>query len=379
MIRFPRAVVPTLVVASLALAGCASAAGNPAPDDPAPGPGSPPAGEPAEDASFLYVANQEAAAVTVIDTETNEVAAVIDLEALGYGANAKPHHVVVEPDASAWWVSLIGADRVLKFDRGNRVIGTVEFERPGLLALHPGGEWLFVGRSMAAVNPPQRIGRIHRSTLDMEEFDVYIPRPHALAVSPDGEWVYTGSLGENSVVAVHAESGEAELLRLPGSGQHPHTFVQYAISPDGGTLVATAEMTARLLVFDLTDPGSPRLTHEVQVGARPWHPVYSADGRHVWFGNLGADEVTLVDATTWTVAAVIRGEGLAEPHGSALSADGSRLYIANRNEEGEYASGGSGARPPGTVVVIDTETREIVDVIRTPPYAAGLGIAAPSR
>ena len=336
-----------------------------------------PAGR-AVEGPYLYVANQEAAAVTVIDLATHEVAQVIDLEAMGYGANAKPHHIAVEPDGSFWYVSLIAANQVLKFDRDNRLVASVEFERPGLLALHPSEPWLFVGRSMAAVNPPQRIGRVHRTSMEVEEYDVFIPRPHALLASPDGAWVYAGSLGENSVVTVEAESGEAELLRLPGSGEMPHVLVQYAISPDGRTLVATAEMTAKLLVFDVSEPTAPELVSEVDVGARPWHPSWSADGRWIWFGNLGANEVTLVDASDWSVAAVIRGSGIAEPHGSALSPDGARLYVANRNETGSYESSdrmGYDA-PGGTVVVIDTATREIVDVIETPPYASGIGLAA---
>ena len=329
-----------------------------------------------EDGSFLYVANQEAAAVTVIDLQTHEIAEIIDLERMGYGANAKPHHIAVEPDGSHWYVSLIAANLVLKFNRANELVGSTEFERPGLLAIHPNGEWLFVGRSMAAVNPPQRIGRIDISTMEVEEYDVFIPRPHALLPTPDGRWVFTGSLGENSVVTVGAESGEADLHRL-GMGA-THVLVQYAVSPDGQVLVATGELSSKLLVFDITDPRSPELVREVEVGARPWHPSWSADGRWIWFGNLGANEVTLVDTTDWSVAAVVRGEGLAEPHGSALSADGSRLYVANRNEKGSYVSSNQMGYdlPGGTVVVIDTATREIVDVIETPPYAAGIGLAS---
>ena len=75
---------------------------------------------------------------------------------------------------------------------------------------------------------------------------------------------------------------------------------------------------------------------------------------------------------------MIRGEGLAEPHGSVLSPDGSRLYVANRTRTGSYASSdrmGYDA-PGGTVVVIDTESREIIDVIETPPYASGIGLAS---
>ena len=142
-----------------------------------------PASATAAEGRYLYVANQEAAAVTVIDLETHEVVEVIDLEAMGFGANAKPHHIAVEPDGSFWYVSLIAANQVLKFDRENNLVASVEFERPGLLALHPAEPWLFVGRSMAAVNPPQRIGRIDRTSMEVEEYDVFIPRPHALLAS----------------------------------------------------------------------------------------------------------------------------------------------------------------------------------------------------
>ncbi|MCG8469253.1 MAG: LpqB family beta-propeller domain-containing protein, partial [Gemmatimonadetes bacterium] len=187
--------------------------------------------------------------------------------------------------------------------------------------------------------------------------------------------------GENSVVTVDAVEGEADLLRLDDTGGHPHVLVQYALSPDGRTLVATAEMTAKLLVFDVSDPRAPELQLEVDVGARPWHPSFSADGRWIWFGNLGANEVTLIDTNDYSVADVVRGEGLAEPHGSVLSADGSRLYVANRNERGTFEGTQDFGydMPNGTVVVIDTASREIIDVIETPPYAAGIGLASQPR
>lgn len=342
----------------------------------------------AQDPSFLYVANQEAAAVTVIDLAANEVARIVDLTELGYGANAKPHDVAVEPDGSFWYVSLIGANAVLKFDRSNELVAAAEFERPGLLALHPREDWLFVGRSMAAVNPPQRIGRLERSTMDFEEFDVFVPRPHALALGTDGEWVYVGSLAENSVVALHAESGEAELVRLPA--ERPHVLVQFAVSPDGRTMVGTAEMTGKLLVFDLASPRSPALVGEIEVGARPWHPSYAPDGNSVWFGNLGDNEIVRVTTADWHVERTADGR-LAEPHGSAISPDGRRLYLANRNESGRYPPVGNVAKKAGTsrdsaseerngsVIVIDVETGEVVTVIEVPFYAAGIALAATPR
>ena len=50
---------------------------------------------------------------------------------------AQAHHAQVEPDGSFWYVTLIGAGKVLKLDR-NRVPESVDLEVPGLLALDPG-------------------------------------------------------------------------------------------------------------------------------------------------------------------------------------------------------------------------------------------------
>ena len=70
-----------------------------------------------------------------------------------------------------------------------------------------------------------------------------------------------------------------------------------------------------------------------------------------------------------------------------MSPDGRWVYIANRNTKGAWAgpaapasapgaraAAGSGT-PPGNVAVIDRATHEIVALIATPPYAAGLGLA----
>ena len=67
--------------------------------------------------------------------DIDEVVHTIDLQALGFAAMAKPHHIAVEPDGSHWYVSLIAANAVLKFNRDNELVGRLEFERPGLRAI----------------------------------------------------------------------------------------------------------------------------------------------------------------------------------------------------------------------------------------------------
>ncbi len=347
-------------------------------------------------ADLIYVANQAAATVSVIDPATDAVIRTIDLQDLGYTANAKPHHVAVEPDGSAIYVSLIGDGYVLKLSSEGAPLGRVPFETPGMLALDPHGEALWVGRSMMAVSPPQRIGRIDRSEMSIEEVDVFFDRPHALALSPDGRHVYTASLAGNDIAVIDVETERVSPLRLAGP---THVFVQFAVAPDGRTMVTGGELTSRLLVFDLEDPARPVNIASIDVGAMPWHPVYSPDGKRVYFGNRGANTVTVVRTSDWTVEAVVEDPSFAEPHGIAVTPDGSKLFVSNRNVKDPSASGASGEMNHGEmshdamshmageggpvrrgrVSVIDTNTLQVVEVIEVGAYAAGMGTATPVR
>lgn len=335
------------------------------------------AAQPAEDDAYLYVCNQGAASVSVIDMATNEVVETIDLQELGFSSNANPHHAVVEPDGSYWYVSLIGENRVLKFDRENELVDELEMEVPGLLALHPTEDWLLVGRSMSAVNPPSSITLVQRSDMTLEEeVDVFFPRPHALVTTPDGAYAYAASLAENQLMALDmADPEDTELTRVDGP---THTFVQFAVSPDGTTMVVTGQTSGQVLVFDLEDPTAPVVTETIDVAAEPWHPVFSADGARVYFGNKRGNAVTILDAETWSVEAVIEDDDLSHPHGAALSPDGTHLYVSNSNRphDEEHAShNADDPDAPSTVAVINTETHSVETVIPVGVYPTGVGAA----
>ena len=315
---------------------------------------------------YVYITNQGDATINVIDVATNTVAEVVDLTQLGFDPGAKPHHVAVEPDGSHWYVSLISAGRVLKFTRDNELVGSAEFEVPGLLELDPASHYLFVGRSMAAVNPPQRIGMIDTNTMETEELEVFIPRPHALAVAPNGKYVYSASLAENRMTVINIETGDTEFHDLDGP---THTLVDLQISPDGTKMISGGQLTGKFFFFDATDQAGVPVEKVIDVEAAPWHPVFNREGTRAYFANKMADKVTILNMETEEVEAVISGNGLAQPHGTALSADGKYLYVSNQNMNMAYtAADGS---HPGTVVVIDTEKAEIIKVLEVGSMPAG--------
>ena len=322
---------------------------------------------------LLYVASQEEVTVAVIDMSTNQLVETVDLKEFGYSETAKAHHTAVEPDGSHWYVSLIAAGKILKFDRDNHLVGETAFETPGMLSLDPESDLLYVGRSMAAVNPPQRIGVIHRPSMELQEVDVFFPRPHALTVDTRGNRFFSASLGQNSVAYASLGEEDVDLLGLDGMN---HMLVQFAVSPDGNWMVGGGQMTGDLLIFDLNGE-VPEVVNSIEVGGQPWHPSFTPNGHFVWIPNQAKNTVTVVDTRSWTISNVITHPALAEPHGSAVSSDGSTIYISGRNVAGTYRPADGGDGRPGTVVAIDARTHEVVAVIEVGRYAAGMSAPSP--
>jgi DNA-binding beta-propeller fold protein YncE len=291
--------------------------------------GSSPAGAPTPSAGAkLYIVNQSGASITVVDQSRLAIDTLIDLQQLGFSANAKPHHVAVEPDGSAWYVSLIGDGRVLKFDRTNHLLGQVRMETPGLVQIDPRHDTLFVGRSMTAPNPPKSLAVIRRSSFTMvDEQEVEIPRPHALVTSRDGRYTSAASLAENRIATVDAATGRVALTSIPGVFR---SLVQFAISPDGRTMVAGGELSNTVLFFDVTHPPPYPPVREVPVGGKPWDPVFAPDGKHVYFSLFADNAVAELDVASGRVTRTFTGD-LAQPYDMIMRGDGKYLFVVNQN------------------------------------------------
>lgn len=342
-----------VLVALVALGGCDRSGPGPAPNSP----------------NALYVCNQASATVSIVDPASHDVVRTVDLTEHGFSANAKPHHVVVEPDGSAWYVSMIGDDAVAKFDAQNNLMGTVDFPSPGMLSLQPEGNLLYAGHTLSLPNVPKTVAVIDRSDMTPVEVPLHVPidRPHGMKVNPDGAYAYSTSLSTNRIMAIDTETQAIHPPEsLPGSRQQ---YVQLEIAADGETAYITGQVSGQIQILDLQDPTSPSVADSVNVGAEPWHPQLSDDGSTLYVGSKATNTVYAVDTETLDTA-TIEGDGIAEPHGSALSPDGRFLYVSNNNTSGTYES--SSGEDVGTVVVIDTQTNEIETVIEVGEEPAGL-------
>ncbi len=357
---------------------------------------------------LLYVCNQLDGRVAIVDADRMRTIRLVHFEDLGEPADAKPHHVVAEPDGSAWYVALIaGTDggSVLRLSgsltmdpasdgyvlaRETPPAGSGTFEKPGMLALDPARGRLYAGRSFSASPTSNGVAQFTDLTnLDFQEVSTPPVHPHAVGVSPDGRYLFTAALeptGANTEAYVYDTDTEDLVQRLPVPGRL--AFVQYAVSPDGGTVVLTEQTGGGLAVFDFAD-GALSLRTTVPTGEQPWHPVFSPDGRTAYVPNRVSNTVSFVDVARGTVARTVRNpeDGtlpLSQPHGSAISEDGRTLFISNRNL---MMSGDALYVPPvrfegeamdqqANVTAIDTATGDIVAVIPQGRWASGLAYVA---
>lgn len=328
----------------------------------------------------VYVPNQMGASISILDG-TGDPIETVDLVALGFSEHAMPHQVAAAPDGSAWYVTLAGDGFVLAFDRENRLVARAPVAEPGMVVLDPGRDLLYVSRALGAVNPPTSLAVLRASDMEvLDEPDIFVPRPHALAVDTVSGRVYTGSLSTNGIASLDFSTGEVRVTEVEGP---PHAFVGLAVSPDGGRVVATTQLTDRLLAFEPTADGELVQIASVTVGAAPYDVTFSPDGLSVWFPNQRAGTVTRVDARDWTVSAVVEHPAFQEPHGVVLSPDGALVYVSSHGRVRSPAEAHAGAghdmespRENGTLAVIDAASGSVERVAEVGPYAAALGLSA---
>ena len=334
----------------------------------------------AQQPDLLYVCVQDEAKVAVVDMGARSVVRTIDFQKLGFPATAKPHFIVVEPDGSHWYVSLIGANRVLKLDRQDKVVASFEMETPGMLAL-AGKSQLAVSRSMSAVNPPKRVALLDRATMKGEEIEVIFPRPHPMIATSAG-YAYTGSLGVNQLASIALADGRVNLVNVTGP---THSLVQYAVSRDGKTLVASAEISGQLLVFDLAAPAAPKLVKSIDVGKMAFDPAFTPDGQAVWVPVKSTNEIAIISTATWAEVGRIKDASFKEPHQIVFSADGTRAFVSNNNKmdhmadpahAGHAMPAGPGRDAPAALSVISVKTRAVEKAIPLGKNLTGMGTRA---
>ncbi|MEL6820736.1 MAG: YncE family protein [Calditrichota bacterium] len=331
----------------------------------------------------LYVCNQNAGSVSIIDTDAKVVIRNINFTALGFSTTPKPHDLAVEPDGSAWYVSLIGDGKVLKFNSDNNLVGQADFIAAGLLALNPSKDLLYVGHTLSVPNVPSTNAVITRSTMALTEISVPFARPHGLVSDKAGRYTYSASLVDYAIGVFDSDTDPASGSAFafpPGTNR---TIVQINVSPNDQRMIASSQQTSELMVFDISDPANIAVVDSFNTGGMaPWHPKYNTAGDKIYVGNNGSHQIAVMDANSGNVQATIGvgdgSDGLAQPHGLVVSPSDNFVYVSNRNVAELYTpvyqfEGGANSNH-GTVAVINTATNTLEKVIEIGPFPSGIAI-----
>jgi DNA-binding beta-propeller fold protein YncE len=323
-----------------------------------------------------------------------------DLPSAPYG----PHHMVFEPDESAWYVSLISAGAVAKLSMDLTMdpsdpaylIAHSElggFTTPGMMALDADAGRLYVGRSTLSSAGTYGLGAFDTATMELDE-EIPLPAydvPHALALTPDGQFLLTAPLTGRDALVVDTET--SDLVHRTPLGEANRELVHFSVLPDGetATLTSNSEGRSEVLFFRLGADGSLTPDGAVPTGARAWHGHLDRDGRTVLVPNRAGNSVTLVDVPTKSVRLTaenpIEGGPIAMPHSPAPTYDGA-FFVTSSNLQGTWTPpfrflddedpDGDGVRQPlpadafGNLTVLDAETGAVEAVIPLGRYPSGV-------
>jgi YVTN family beta-propeller protein len=298
----------------------------------------------AADARSIYVTEQGADSVAVIDSNTNTATGFpigVGHFPLGIAMTPSGTHAYVVNNATDGGVSVI--------DTTTNSAGPTIALNPGdtafSIAVNPAGTRAYVTNQSNPTGTLQPVDLVNNIKVGTP---MTVSDPRVPSFSPDGGRAFIPGVGDNTVAVVNAATFTTVGSPIPVV---PSPFAT-AITPDGRRLYVTNTGGSVSVIDTATNAliGSP-----IMVGQIPRGIAITPDGSRAYVTNRGSNTVSVIDLASNAVV----GEPIAvgvSPDGIAISPDGASAYVAN--------SGGAAS----SVSVIDTRSNSVVTTI---PLANG--------
>ncbi len=352
---------------------------------------------------LLFVCIQGENYVDILDEHTMRTIRRVRFDDLGFpSAPYGPHHVAFEPGGGAWYVTLISGTpttggAILKLSTDLTVdpstpayvLGSARTTTPGMIALDPSSNRMYVGRSTLSAATTSGFVVVDRQTMALSEVATPFNVPHAMAVTPDGKFVLTASLTGNQVAVYDPATEDLAIQSVPNG---PHELIHFAVlgahhssrtagtdpgAMDHGTMdhsamghgtpapsasamhayeaTLTSKSTNTILFYNLALDGALTLTTTAPAGNGPYHAHVGHDGRTMLIPDQRGNTVTILDAVTHqtvrTVDASAPGGPLSQPHSPAPGHDGTRFFVTSSNLNGTWAPAYDWLGPPNAAGV----------------------------
>lgn len=298
----------------------------------------------------LYVSNESAGSISVIDTNSDRVVNTI-------AVGKRPRGLAIAPGGKVLYVALSGSPRggphvdestLPEADKAADGIGVIDLASGRFLRKIAGGsdpECVAVtddGKLLAVANEDAARTTLLDSESQKVVADVAVGgEPEGLRFVPNRRQVYVTSESDHRVDVIDTET-QAVIAKIP-TGERPRDIV---FSKDGARAFISAEIGAAVDVVDAREhrritsipiPGTPR--------ALPMGLALDEGRKRLYVSTGRAGRVAIVDTEKLRLQASIENVG-ERPWGIALNGDGSKLYTANG--------------PSNDVSVIDTRALRVV-------------------
>ena len=326
--------------------------------------------------NLLYITHEDEASITVVDTDAWLIVRRLHLEDYGFSSRARVHHVAVEPDGSFWYAT-IGSPRaedvqtVAKFNRFNELITKYDTPQPGLIALHPTQDVLYVSRLITS-SLERSLLEIRRSDMAAIEVPVSFAGEHALAIRPGGDYLFSSSYDVDQMAIVDLSNLTVQQYDIKGVKQG---FGQFAISPDGSRMWGTGMQSKTVTLFDISNPNAVVQRRSLDVPGIPRDLTFTPDGSSVYVTVTDANTVAIVNTYLDLIEEEVVHPAIQGPMGISVTSNGAYVFVSNQNSQGMYAARHTmiGEPAPGTLVVIETATATVVKAIELPSKPGLMG------
>ena len=318
----------------------------------------------------VYVSNETAGTVAIIDPATGNVLAAIQV-------GKRPRGLRVSRDGTQLYVALSGspiappgvdesslpaadrsADGIAVIDIATRktVRTLASGQDPEAFDFSPDGKWLYVSNEETA-----EISVVDVAAGTVTQRVKVGDEPEGVTVSPGGKVVYVTCEADHSVVAVDTTS--FAMLGRVLVGQRPRSI---AVTPDGRTLFVTNENSWSISVLNaarLTLAATIRMPRPdaASTPPRPMGAVLSPDAKLLFVSNGRARSVSVIDVEKRTLLRTFADVGQ-RPWGIGVNADGTRLFTANG--------------PTGDVSIVDVASGAVERRITLGGSPWGIAVAA---
>jgi len=303
-------------------------------------------------AGRAYVSNEDGESVTVVDTDTAEVVATVNV-------GKRPRGMKLSADGRTLYVAVSGLPKCppsvpdeecakLKRDLtadGIAELDTTSLKLKGLLKsgsdpeqfdLSRDGKTLFVSNEDSAT-----ISVLNVASGAIESSIAVGKEPEGVRVSPDGKWIITTSESGNAIFIIDAQA--RKVVRSIPVGKRPRDV---AYSKDMKMVYITGEFDGSVFTAPLlgdSQAGATRLL-QLRPEARPMGIVLDSPHNRLFVSTGRGGTVAVIDLSGPKLVTEIPAG--ARPWGIALSRDGKRLYTANGSSN--------------DMTIIDTNTLQVV-------------------